>query len=111
MKLILALLTLSLSLPAKSQTEVIATENDSVKLLSPVLIKGYESERTLAETPVAVGLITAKDIERYANTSLLSSVNTIPGVRMEERSPGSYRLNIRGSLLRSPFGVRNLKVY
>src|SRR5690606_15567373 len=30
---------------------------------------------------------------------------------MEERSPGSYRLSVRGSLLRSPFGVRNIKVY
>jgi iron complex outermembrane receptor protein len=30
---------------------------------------------------------------------------------MEERSPGSYRLSIRGSLLRSPFGVRNTKIY
>jgi iron complex outermembrane receptor protein len=30
---------------------------------------------------------------------------------MEERSPGSYRINIRGSSLRSPFGVRNVKVY
>ncbi len=30
---------------------------------------------------------------------------------MEERSPGSYRLSIRGSLLRSPFGIRNIKVY
>jgi iron complex outermembrane recepter protein len=30
---------------------------------------------------------------------------------MEERSPGSYRLNMRGSSLRSPFGVRNVKVY
>ncbi|KAI9549707.1 putative TonB-dependent receptor YncD-like [Daphnia sinensis] len=30
---------------------------------------------------------------------------------MEERSPGSYRLSIRGSSLRSPFGVRNVKIY
>ncbi len=30
---------------------------------------------------------------------------------MEERSPGSYRLNIRGSSLRSPFGVRDIKIY
>ncbi len=30
---------------------------------------------------------------------------------MEERSPASYRLSIRGSLLRSPFGVRNVKIY
>ncbi|MEJ0103149.1 MAG: hypothetical protein WDO19_11585 [Bacteroidota bacterium] len=38
-------------------------------------------------------------------------MNNTPGVRMEERSPGSYRLNLRGSTLRSPFGVRNVKVY
>jgi iron complex outermembrane receptor protein len=30
---------------------------------------------------------------------------------MEERSPGSYRFSIRGSSLRSPFGVRNVKFY
>ena len=30
---------------------------------------------------------------------------------MEERSPGSYRLSVRGSSLRSPFGVRNVKIY
>jgi iron complex outermembrane receptor protein len=30
---------------------------------------------------------------------------------MEERSPGSYRLSVRGSLLRSPFGIRDVKVY
>jgi iron complex outermembrane receptor protein len=30
---------------------------------------------------------------------------------MEERSPGSYRFSIRGSTLRSPFGVRDVKFY
>ena len=50
-------------------------------------------------------------LERFSPTSLVSAVNTTPGVRMEERSPGSYRFNIRGSSLRSPFGVRNVKVY
>src|SRR5690606_26727367 len=41
----------------------------------------------------------------------LPAVNLVPGVRMEERSPGSYRFSIRGSSLRSPFGVRNVKAY
>src|SRR3954470_8130695 len=48
---------------------------------------------------------------KQAGQSLVPVLNTVPGVRMEERSPGSYRLSIRGSLLRSPFGVRNVKVY
>ncbi len=52
--------------------------------------------------------------ERYPHfekTSFLAGINTIPGVRMEERSPGSYRLSMRGSALRSPFGVRNIRIY
>jgi iron complex outermembrane recepter protein len=111
MKYIFYLLLFTLPFAVMAQTEAPSIENDSVKLLSPVLIKGYESGRSLLETPVAVGYISAKDLQRYSNVSLLPSLNTIPGVRMEERSPGSYRLNIRGSLLRSPFGVRNIKVY
>jgi iron complex outermembrane receptor protein len=42
---------------------------------------------------------------------MVPALNQLPGIRMEERSPGSYRLSVRGSLLRSPFGVRNLKLY
>ncbi|HSC54711.1 MAG TPA: TonB-dependent receptor [Phnomibacter sp.] len=49
--------------------------------------------------------------DRTNKTSLVGGFNTVAGVRMEERSPGSYRLNIRGSSLRSPFGVRNIKMY
>src|SRR5690606_27541938 len=50
-------------------------------------------------------------LEKLNNSSLLPAINTLPVVRMEERSPGSYRLSIRGSTLRSPFGLRNVKVY
>ena len=111
MKHQLCFFLLLLQLTSFAQTENPVIEKDSIKELSPVLLKGYESNRSLAETPVAVGYITARDIERLSNSTLLPSVNAIPGVKMEERSPGSYRLNIRGSLLRSPFGVRNIKVY
>jgi iron complex outermembrane receptor protein len=59
----------------------------------------------------ATSLLTASDLQRFAGASLAEPLNTAPGVRMEERSPGSYRFSVRGSLLRSPFGVRNVKVY
>lgn len=111
MKPTFTLFILCSSLVAWSQTETTPGDTASVKTLTPVIIKGYESQRTLAETPVAIGYIEPGDMERYAIHSLVPSINTVPGVRMEERSPGSYRLNIRGSLLRSPFGVRNIKIY
>ncbi len=85
--------------------------DSSSKELGEVVIKAFEQNRKLLDVPAAVSTISQKQLLRFNNTSIVSAVNTQPGVRMEERSPGSYRLNIRGSSLRSPFGVRNVKVY
>jgi iron complex outermembrane receptor protein len=86
---------------------------DSVdsKLLQEVVVQAYEQNRRLSEVPVAVGVLTTAEWNRYNKMSIVPAMNSIPGVRMEERSPGSYRLSFRGSTLRSPFGVRNVKVY
>ncbi|MGO8055816.1 TonB-dependent receptor plug domain-containing protein, partial [Rhizobium leguminosarum] len=59
----------------------------------------------------SIKVISVTTADRYNKTSLVNGFNSVAGVRMEERSPGSYRVNIRGSSLRSPFGVRNVKVY
>ncbi len=84
---------------------------DSTQILQPVLIQAYSTNRELLEVPASVSVLTNTELTRFSPASIVSAVNTLPGVRMEERSPGSYRFSIRGSLLRSPFGVRNVKVY
>ena len=84
---------------------------DSTKQLAEVVVRGFETERKLIETAASVNVLTIRDLERFEHTSLVPVFNTLAGVRMEERSPGSYRLSIRGSSLRSPFGVRNVKIY
>ncbi len=84
---------------------------DSIQQLQPVTIQAYAADRTLEEVAASVAYLSTQSLERFSNTSILPAINTVPGVRMEERSPGSYRFSIRGSLLRSPFGVRNVKVY
>jgi iron complex outermembrane receptor protein len=84
---------------------------DSTRLLQEVVIQAYETNRRMNEVPVSVGVLNGEELRRFNNTSVLPAVNIIPGVRMEERSPGSYRFSIRGSSLRSPFGVRNVKAY
>lgn len=86
-------------------------ETDSSQVLEAVVVKGYEYNRKLIDVPAPISVISKAQFNRFNNISLLPALNTVPGVRMEERSPGSYRLNIRGSSLRSPFGVRNVKVY
>lgn len=84
---------------------------DSSKVLREVVIKAHLSEQPLARLTTSVGLVDSTLLSHNLGTTLLPSLNSIPGLRMEERSPGSYRLSIRGSLLRSPFGVRNVKIY
>jgi iron complex outermembrane receptor protein len=79
--------------------------------LGEVTIRAFEQNRKLKDVPAAINFIGRNAIERFGPASLVQAVNSTPGVRMEERSPGSYRFNIRGSSLRSPFGVRNVKVY
>ncbi len=94
-----------------AQTPLPFPPSDTTQVLNEIVVQGYLYNRPLGEVPASIAVLREQDFERYSNTSFLPAVNTIPGVRMEERSPGSYRLSIRGSLLRSPFGVRNVKLY
>lgn len=83
----------------------------NVKQLSEVQVTGYFSAQSLQSTPASVSIIDSQQMQFRVLPNLVSVFNSISGVRMEERSPGSYRFSMRGSLLRSPFGVRNVKVY
>lgn len=106
MKQILTLAILTLTLNSFSQIK-----QDTTRKLEEVVIRQYLSTQPLLRTTGAVAVLNKPVLERQPNSSLLAALNTISGVRMEERSPGSYRLSIRGSLLRSPFGIRNIKIY
>ncbi|MGK0136994.1 MAG: iron complex outermembrane receptor protein [Algoriphagus sp.] len=86
-------------------------QQDSTEALSEITVKAFESNRAITEVAAPVHVIGPKLIERFDNDGILPILNNYPGIRMEERSPGSYRISIRGSSVRSPFGVRNVKVY
>jgi iron complex outermembrane recepter protein len=81
------------------------------QLLNTLTVVGYENERQLGEISGSYAINSRLSINRFNDESLVRSMNTLPGIRFEERSPSSYRISIRGSLLRAPFGVRNVKVY
>jgi iron complex outermembrane recepter protein len=79
--------------------------------LPDITIKAFEQNKGAINVPASINVINGRSLNLFSPTSIVQAVNTTPGVRMEERSPGSYRFNIRGSSIRSPFGVRNVKVY
>jgi iron complex outermembrane recepter protein len=94
-----------------SKMTIAQKSKDSIIELPSIIITAYEQNKKITEVPAAIGFISNKQLQNFQNTSILPAINNLPGLRMEERSPGSYRMNIRGSSLRSPFGVRNVKVY
>ena len=86
-------------------------DSTTSQLLAPVTVIGFDSPKMLRETPGAIAIIGPERLEAYDGTSVVFAANTLPGIRFEERSPGSYRVAVRGSSLRAPFGVRNVKTY
>lgn len=90
---------------------LLAQEPDSADYNMQRIEVNARSTRYNFRLPAQESIIDRQAIEKQPPYSLVATMNSVPGVHMEERSPGSYRLSIRGSLLRSPFGVRNIKIY
>jgi len=101
----------TLILAASSLSAFSQAKQDTSRRLDEVVIRPYFSSQPLIRSTGSVGNINLNTVTLQSASSLVPAMNTIPGVRMEERSPGSYRLSLRGSLLRSPFGIRNVKIY
>ncbi|WP_156308004.1 TonB-dependent receptor [Sphingobacterium endophyticum] len=93
-----------------SQAQEVNTDT-SINEIVPIEIKAHFNSQSMLDLTSAAKVVTKKLLESQAPNSFLGAINTTTGLRMEERSPGSYRLALRGSMLRSPFGVRNTKIY
>ena len=74
-------------------------------------VVGFRDNRPRAEVAGSIEVLDSAALRQFSQEGLLPAMNRLPGVRFEQRSPGSYRISVRGSTLRSPFGVRNIKVY
>jgi iron complex outermembrane receptor protein len=94
-----------------SATFLLSQKKDSVNLISEVKIDAYKKPTTFITSTKSVSVVSENLLNQNTPERMLESINQIAGARMEERSPGSYRISLRGSTLRSPFGVRNVKVY
>ncbi len=110
--------TLSISFIGYKTLEYIIKDGSNVAFLEPdyqmlnsLTVVGHENNRKLSEIAGSYAISSRLVIDKFNDESLVRSMNTLPGIRFEERSPGSYRVSIRGNLLRAPFGVRNVKVY
>src|SRR5690606_21071778 len=71
------------------------TPSDSISAeqdITPFLFNAYSSQEPILGLTSSAQTIDTWSLETLQSTTLLSAINTVAGLRMEERSPGSYRL-------------------
>ena len=82
--------------------EVVAQDKpDTLKAkLDEITVVGFSGNRSIMETPGSISYIDNNRINGLSDQSLVYGLNTVAGVKMDERAPGSYRVAIRGSAIR-----------
>lgn len=72
----------------------------------------YENQQPEPQLAANTAILRGQNWDRQLTASMAQAVNLEAGVRLDERGlGGSRRISIRGSALRSPFAVRNIKAY
>jgi iron complex outermembrane recepter protein len=80
--------------------------------LAAATVQGLLHESSNASSPGSFGVIKRELLEAGDQLSLMHAMNTVPGVTFDSRGyGGSQRIQIRGSFLRAPFAVRNVRMY
>ncbi|MEM1000580.1 MAG: TonB-dependent receptor plug domain-containing protein [Bacteroidota bacterium] len=83
-------------------------EQGSYPRLPNLIIDAWRAEGFASE----MDILAPYRLREGAGFSTERALNTVPGVRFDSRGPGgSRRLSIRGSVIRSPFGVQNVRAY
>ncbi|HRO45552.1 TonB-dependent receptor [Agriterribacter sp.] len=88
----------------------IQLEADAVSL-NEVRVTAYSGNKTNKETAGAVASISGSQIRQGNGVSLQPALNSVPGVRMDQSTLSESRISIRGNGVRSPWGIRNIKIY
>ncbi len=94
--------------PGRWQQVVMSESNQN---LGDIEVEGFLEKKSILNQAGGIAKIDKQEFQRYGENSLVQAINSVPGIRFEERAGASYRVSIRGSSIRSPFGVRNVKVY
>lgn len=63
--------------------------------LEEAIVRAFEHNTEAKSIPASITVLNKASLERYGNTGFVPALSAVPGVKMDERSPGSYRLSIR----------------
>lgn len=79
--------------------------------LNEVKVSAYSGHKSNRETAGAVSRISGTDLRQGSGVSMQAALNSVPGVRMDQSTLSDSRISIRGNGVRSPWGIRDVKIY
>lgn len=103
---IIVAILLLVNLQVFSQEEI---RKDSI--LETVTVTGFDRGEQINRQSAPIVHLSPQEMENFSPINPVMAWNSLPGVNLEQRAVASYRVSIRGSSIRSPFGVRDVKVY
>ncbi|SMG52549.1 iron complex outermembrane recepter protein [Marivirga sericea] len=92
-------------------SETIAQEIKNDSILKVVTVTGFSKGEKINKQSAPIAYLSPEELNSFSPNDPVMAWNTLPGVNLEQRAVASYRVSIRGSSIRSPFGVRDVKVY
>jgi iron complex outermembrane recepter protein len=107
---------LTLAIIACSSPQVVFAEEvkENTIQLSPIVTTGTRSEQNSFDLPIAIDVVTKKDIQNgQLQMTLSESLIRVPGITAQNRNNQAQdpQISTRGFGSRSAFGVRGVRVY
>lgn len=95
-----------------SGSEIIkANLTPDLYLLNEVKVTAWTGHKSNKETAGAISRLSGDALRGGSGISMQAALNSIPGVRMDQSNLSDSRISIRGQGVRSPWGIRNVKIY
>ncbi len=79
--------------------------------LNEFRVTAYAGNRTNKQTAGSIASVSHEQIMQGNGVSLQPALNAVAGVRMDQSTLSDSRISIRGMGVRSPWGIRNIKIY
>lgn len=103
--------TTSVHFSEKNKHDLNVQIEADVYALSDIRVTAYSGNKTNKETSGSIAVIGKKQINQGSGLSLQPAFNGVAGVRMDQSTLSDSRISIRGMGIRSPWGIRNIKIY
>ncbi len=87
------------------------TEADTIIPLGEVTINAYQSNSKLNRIPGSISVLTDKSITAWDANSMATTINSLPGVSMQNGTYATSRIVIRGMGSRTPYNTNRIKFY